>query len=94
MTLIGPDGSAYKDGKFEIEVNIPSEYPLKPPVLKFITPIYHPNVDSNSGDICKDIYASDWTPVKRIISLIETIQGMLIAPNLSTPIENEIAKQY
>ena len=72
-------------------MSIPSEYPLKPPVLKFITPIYHPNVDSKTGDICKDIYASDWTPVKRIIDLLGTIQGMMMAPNLSTPIENDIA---
>jgi ubiquitin-protein ligase len=28
-----------------------ADYPFKPPTLKFITPIYHPNVDEK-GSIC------------------------------------------
>jgi ubiquitin-protein ligase len=28
-----------------------ADYPFKPPALKFITPIYHPNVDEK-GSIC------------------------------------------
>jgi ubiquitin-conjugating enzyme (huntingtin interacting protein 2) len=33
-------------GTFEVDISIPNEYPFKPPVMKFLTKIWHPNVSS------------------------------------------------
>jgi len=40
----GPPGSAYEGYKFEITIDINNDYPLTPPVMKFATKIFHPNV--------------------------------------------------
>ena len=45
ITLVGPNDSSYKNGLFIIEFNFPEEYPKKPPVAYFITPIYHVNIN-------------------------------------------------
>lgn len=41
---IFPNSDIYKQGAFQIEIKLPSIYPLDPPKIRFITPIYHPNV--------------------------------------------------
>jgi len=40
----GPPGSAYEGYEFEIAIDINNDYPLTPPVMKFVTKIFHPNV--------------------------------------------------
>lgn len=45
VTLLGPRGSPYERGTFRLTINIPERYPFEPPLIKFTTPIYHPNID-------------------------------------------------
>lgn len=47
-TLKGPNNSPYESGNFKLSIAIPDKYPLEPPVLKFQTPIYHPNIDTGT----------------------------------------------
>lgn len=44
----GPAGSPYAGGRFAVTVKIPGDYPFKPPVMKFTTKIWHPNVSSET----------------------------------------------
>lgn len=41
----GPKNTPYSRGVFKLSVSIPERYPFVPPLVKFITPIYHPNID-------------------------------------------------
>ncbi len=51
-TIIGPEGTAYEGGVFDIDIVIPNQYPFEPPKMKFITKIWHPNISSQTGAIC------------------------------------------
>lgn len=51
-TIMGPQGTPYEGGVFEIDINIPKQYPFEPPKMKFSTKIWHPNISSQTGAIC------------------------------------------
>ena len=51
----GPDDTPYMGGSFQIDIQLPAEYPYKPPKMKFDTKIWHPNISSQTGAICLDI---------------------------------------
>ena len=44
-TLMGPSDTNYKNGLFYVRVLFPDNYPNEKPEVRFITPIYHVNVN-------------------------------------------------
>lgn len=44
----GPPGTPYEGGTYTIDVRIPGEYPFRPPIMKFDTKVWHPNVSSQT----------------------------------------------
>ncbi len=47
VLLIGPLDTLYEHGLFKAHIYFPNEYPFRPPKVKFITEIWHPNIDKN-----------------------------------------------
>lgn len=45
VTMLGPKDSPYENGSFKLVVTIPQRYPFEPPLVKFTTAVYHPNID-------------------------------------------------
>ncbi|ESQ28859.1 hypothetical protein EUTSA_v10019831mg [Eutrema salsugineum] len=44
-TLLGPPSSPHKGGIFFISIRFSPDYPFKPPMVSWKTPILHPNID-------------------------------------------------
>ena len=44
----GPPGTPYEGGTYAIDIRIPGEYPFRPPIMKFDTKVWHPNISSQT----------------------------------------------
>jgi ubiquitin-conjugating enzyme E2 D/E len=92
-TLIGPKDTPYMDGIFNLEIEITPSYPFKPPKVRFLTKIYHPNINS-SGDICLDILKHNWSPALTLDKLVLSILMLLQCPNPDDPLDPAAASLY
>jgi len=92
-TIMGPSDSPYAGGIFFLDIQFPTDYPFKPPKIKFNTKIYHCNVNSN-GSICLDILSGQWSPALTISKVLLSICSLLTDPNPDDPLVPEIARQY
>ncbi|OAY85140.1 Ubiquitin-conjugating enzyme E2 36 [Ananas comosus] len=97
VMILGPEQSPYEGGVFKLELFLPEEYPMAPPKVRFLTKIYHPNIDKASsklGRICLDILKDKWSPALQIRTVLLSIQALLSAPNPDDPLSDNIAKHW
>jgi ubiquitin-conjugating enzyme E2 D/E len=92
-TITGPRGSVYEGGIFHLTILFGSEYPFKPPKIRFKTRIYHMNINSN-GAICLDILKDQWSPALTISKVLLSICSLLTDPNPDDPLVPEISREY
>ena len=69
------------------------EYPNKPPAVKFITKMYHPNIYAD-GKICLDILQNQWSPIYDIAGILTSIQSLLSDPNPASPANAEASQLF
>lgn len=93
ILLTGPIDTPFEGGIFKLEMFLPESYPMEPPKVRFITKIYHPNIDK-IGRICLDILKDKWTPALQISSLLISVQALLSCPNVDDPLDPTIAKEW
>tara|TARA_Y100001970_G_scaffold294332_2_gene450863 strand:+ start:7685 stop:8137 length:453 start_codon:yes stop_codon:yes gene_type:complete len=92
-TIVGPSDSPYSGGLFFLDIIFPQAYPFKPPKIKFITKIYHPNINRH-GSICLDILKNEWSPALTITKVLLSISSLLNDPNPDDPLVPSIANLY
>jgi ubiquitin-conjugating enzyme E2 N len=101
VNINGPESSPYEGslliitinsgGVFKLELFLPEEYPMVAPKIRFLTKIYHPNIDK-LGRICMDtlkgwytllslLMVGNWSPALQIRTVLLSIQALLSAPN-------------
>ncbi|PNT72562.1 hypothetical protein BRADI_2g46290v3, partial [Brachypodium distachyon] len=93
VMILGPAQSPYEGGVFKLELFLPEEYPMAAPKVRFLTKIYHPNIDK-LGRICLDILKDKWSPALQIRTVLLSIQALLSAPNPDDPLSDNIAKHW
>jgi ubiquitin-conjugating enzyme E2 A len=84
-------------------------YPNKPPGVKFISQMFHPNV-YGTGELCLDILQNRWSPTYDVAAILTSIQryvrgklkswmytkrrSLLNDPNTSSPANVEASNLY
>lgn len=94
--LQGPADTPFHGGNYGIHLTLPSDYPFKAPVIKFVTRIYHPNItDDNPGNVCLALLKSEnWKPSTKIVAVLEAVRNLLVEPQPDDPLEERIAEEY
>ncbi|KAK8794307.1 hypothetical protein WA171_003431 [Blastocystis sp. BT1] len=94
-------------GLFRAELSFPSDFPNNPPGMKFLSPMWHPNIYSD-GTVCISILHSPgvdqfnefesreerWRPILSVEAILISVQNMLSEPNENSPANIDAAKQY
>ncbi|KAK2181932.1 hypothetical protein NP493_376g03021 [Ridgeia piscesae] len=95
--IVGPTGTPYEGGIFQLEIDVPERYPFEPPKIRFVTPVYHPNID-NAGRICLDSLKMPpkgaWKPALNISTLLTSIHLLLSEANPDDPLMTDIATEF
>ncbi|KAL8770095.1 MAG: hypothetical protein Q9209_004133 [Squamulea sp. 1 TL-2023] len=91
----GPPDTPYEGGVFWIDIHFHLDYSsFRPPLVRFLTRVYHPNIDSR-GQVCLDILdLGRWSPVITVPTLMISICSLLADPGLTDPLVPEIAEIY
>ncbi|CAD8189336.1 unnamed protein product [Paramecium pentaurelia] len=91
--IVGSEESFYKGGRFVLQINISKKYPFKPPKIRFLTEIYHPNIKS-FGQLYFNEITDQWSPALEISKILAIICQLLSNPDPDSPLVPEIAKIY
>lgn len=97
--LIGAEGTLYEGGVFKCNLKFPQNYPNEPPVMKFCSDMWHPNV-YDGGKVCISILHKPggtaempddtpaeecWRPILGVEAILMSVVSMLSDPNFSSP---------
>lgn len=105
IIIIGPKDTPYENGIYRAEMIFPLDYPDAPPTFRFITSMWHPNIDRD-GNVCISILhkpgedefgyeqlCERWLPVRTPESIIMSILALLDSPNCESPANPDAAQQ-
>ena len=87
IIMTGPDETPYSNATFELFIEFKEDYPAKPPNIRFITPIYHCNINS-AGRICHTILDRFYAPGVRIGEIFNHVYGLLIDAEPDDPLDS------
>lgn len=95
--IVGAPETPYASGVFRLRVTVPEEYPIRPPLVRFVTKIYHPNIDSQ-GRICLDTLnmppKGAWKPSLNVSTVLASVQLLMSHPNPDDGLMADITDQY
>lgn len=106
IIIFGPKSTPFESGMFKAQMIFPKNYPDEPPTFKFISKIWHPNIDKE-GNVCISILHKPgnddfgyeeinerWMPVRSAESVIMSIICLLSSPNVESSANSDAGIQY
>ncbi|KAI5181405.1 ubiquitin-conjugating enzyme E2 G1 [Nematocida sp. AWRm80] len=106
VLIIGPRDTMFESALLKGVLVFPETYPEDPPTFKFISEMWHPNIDIH-GNVCISILhkpgddefgyeeaCERWMPVRDINSILLSIILLLVEPNSESPANLEAAQEY
>lgn len=91
--IFGPDDTPWEGGTFNLVIRFAEDYPSKPPDVRFVSSLFHPNIYTD-GKICLDILQAQWTPSYDVAAILASIQSLLCDPNPNSPANSEAARLF
>ncbi|POY72863.1 hypothetical protein BMF94_4118 [Rhodotorula taiwanensis] len=107
ITIFGPPDSLYEGAFLRATLTFPPDFPLRPPKMKFLTEMWHPNVYKN-GELCISILhepgvdqygyedaGERWLPVHTVESILISVISLLSqdTPDTNSPANVDAAKE-
>ena len=93
ILLLGPNNTPYENGLFMLYAKFPADYPFRAPEIRFITPIYHCNMNSQ-GRICHSVFDRNYSPALSFKNIVECVYGLILTPEPEDPLDNVVASFY
>ncbi|CAK9316681.1 unnamed protein product [Citrullus colocynthis] len=91
--IFGPDDTPWDGGTFKLTLQFTEDYPNKPPTVRFVSRMFHPNIYAD-GSICLDILQNQWSPIYDVAAILTSIQSLLCDPNPNSPANSEAARMF
>ncbi|CAF3319045.1 unnamed protein product [Rotaria socialis] len=90
-----PESDIFKEGALRIEMRLTSNYPNEAPEVRFLTPIYHPNISAD-GKFCHQLLnnASRWKAGTTLVEVVKTIVKHIDNPDPDYAAIYDIGKEY
>ncbi|CAF2721823.1 unnamed protein product [Rotaria sp. Silwood2] len=82
---IFPESEIFREGAFQIEMKITPNFPFDPPEVRFLTLIYHPNVDKDEAK---------WSNKMALVDVVKTVVQHIDKPDIDHSLSPELGSEY
>ncbi|UJR31837.1 hypothetical protein I4U23_019314 [Adineta vaga] len=93
--LIYPTSDIYNGGAYRIEIKLIPTYPFDAPEVRFLTSIYHPNVDQD-GKFCHELLKkkAKWLPTTSLVEVVKAVTEHIDKPDIDFSLSISVGREY